>query len=150
MVSSSSEEDDPGTNAKDLRQSRIQRLQQRTTLQQLSTPEITALVRAKVRRDRYFGDFKSRYDSPVKKTEASPMRQDPPAHTSGFSNDSPVPVSPAGAGDDGSNTTTPDDVGEVGSFLIGALNLELHDLDASLAALSRPDDSEIGPDERSI
>ena len=165
VVSSSSDEDDQGVDANNLRQSRIQRLQQRihqqtsispqnrTTLQQLSTTEITALVRAKVRRDKYFGDYKSRYDSPSKTSDESlsQQSQDPPAHlVTSPSKKSPAPVSPGFAGDDGSNTTTPDDVGEVGSFLLGALNLELHDLDASLAALSRPDDSEIGPDERSI
>jgi hypothetical protein len=55
-----------------------------------------------------------------------------------------------GTGDDGSNTTTPDDVGEVGSFMMSLFDVELNDLDASLAALSRPDGSEYGPDELSI
>ena len=62
----------------------------------------------------------------------------------------PAIVSPVNAGDDGSNTTTPDDIGEVGSFLLTSLNLELNDFDVSLAALSRPDGSEYGPDEHSI
>ena len=140
-----SDEDDPGTAAKDLRQSRIQRLQSAES----------AIARARMRRDKFFGDMKPPYGAYVKRLENDESKTDyktytTPSTPSKQGSDPPATVSPASPGDDGSNTTTPDDVGEVGSFLLGALNLELNDLDVSLAALSRPDGSEYGPDEHSI
>jgi len=154
----SDEEKDAGDNiAKDLRQSRIQRLQ---------TPEISAIARARMRRDRFFGEMNHPHSTNYKinRTEHSEKQKDkdpktwanvshrtkdPLAHTSSVNQ--PVQLSHVAAGDDGSQTTTPDEgIGEVGSFLLGSLNVDIGDLDVSLAALSRPDGSEYGPDEHSI
>eukprot|EP00977_Amphora_coffeiformis_P005388 scaffold1147_cov172-Amphora_coffeaeformis.AAC.17 len=161
VVVSDEEKETAGKTANDLRQSRIQRLQ---------TPEISAIARARMRRDRFFGEmnhphstsYKSAHIEQIQKkpeeqkatttatwTKASHRTTDPPAYAP--SANTPVHISSAAAGDDGSQTTTPDGgIGEVGSFLLGSLSMELGDLDASLAALSRPDGSEYGPDEHSI
>lgn len=136
--------EDTGKSANDLRQARIQRLQQRPK------PELGSLARARLRRQQVFGDKIPPAYFPNSSAEDKPEEgvqphksKSPPRPSS-----RPTSVPPA---EDGSATTTPDDMSnEVGSFLIHALDLDMNDLDASLAALSRPDGSEYGPDEHSI
>ena len=141
-VVSSSDDDEPGTLVNDLRHARIQRLQQ-------GGNQSSAIARARKRRDRFFGDMQPSFGPSSTSTAYKKLAlvTPPPAKATV---ERPLTASRKMATDDDSHTTTPDDVGEIGSFLMGGLDLELNDLDASLAQLQREDGTEYGPDEHSI